>query len=673
MGQRGKNLIKACIIILSLIMGFSFVFNVLFVKNQHITRWKSFYKLKNNTVDLVFIGNSHSSYAYIPMLFDEILKVDTYGLCTAASTIRQNYYQLKEIFKSQSPGIVVLEMFSISLYDRMEEYKGYAAHRAFDAMPLSLNKIDAIRNNVDDDEFLKYLFPLGIYHLRWKEEELYKDLMQVFQNNYKTNKYNGYRDYAAHISSFIPNEKIIDDYNIPEFETPLPDGALELLDKIIDICEKNDAKLIIVSTPFVEQYNLSYDDQHAIINFLAPHLKKRNVDVVEFYRVHDKIGLDMTDMGGTEHLSYNGSLLISEYFADYIKTNYNNLLEGRKWDYIEDSQNKLIELAKEYKPYTITKDRLIKKAELDFKSYPNNMLEYLKAINDPGYIIIMSTKNSTFDYIDDDIVSAIGDLGLNPNFTQGVEKNYIGITAGREEPVNFEILSDKNISYTSESEEIIELNLPFYLNIRSSSSKTGCESSINIGRDEHEFEYMSKDLDGFNIVVYDKNLQEFVSSVNFNTNDVSQHYYNREIDINRFDEGVIIYRFDASKDIDDLFGVEAGKGISIEDGMMLSLNSDEQELILGGYNGTSNHIIVRLDINISYTTQLELYYTNQNDEIFSDVKMERVQLLNGDNEVFIELNTKTAINNIRIDFANTKPKVGNISLLIKGIEIADLS
>ena len=68
--------------------------------NYASRRWVDFYKLPPNSVDIVFMGNSHNFYAFQPKIVNEILGKKSYVVAISAENTLLSYYELKEILKN---------------------------------------------------------------------------------------------------------------------------------------------------------------------------------------------------------------------------------------------------------------------------------------------------------------------------------------------------------------------------------------------------------------------------------------------------------------------------------------------------------------------------------------------------------------------------------------------
>ena len=72
-------------------------------------RFEEYYALEKNTVDLLFIGSSHSYCTFDPQLIDPVLGTYSWQLGTPSQHADTSYYVLQNALETQSPHTVVME------------------------------------------------------------------------------------------------------------------------------------------------------------------------------------------------------------------------------------------------------------------------------------------------------------------------------------------------------------------------------------------------------------------------------------------------------------------------------------------------------------------------------------------------------------------------------------
>ena len=69
-------------------------------------RFEDFYALQKNSLDMVFIGSSHAYCTFNPENFDKALGISSFQMGTPLQHADTTYYELREIYNSQTPKIV---------------------------------------------------------------------------------------------------------------------------------------------------------------------------------------------------------------------------------------------------------------------------------------------------------------------------------------------------------------------------------------------------------------------------------------------------------------------------------------------------------------------------------------------------------------------------------------
>ena len=104
------------------------------------------------------------------------------------------------------------------------------------------------------------------------------------------------------------------------------DICYEYLDKITELCKKNNIELILTKAPSIYPYWYEeYDKQ------LQEYAEKNNVEYINLLNYVEEIGIDYTqdtyDSG--MHLNLYGAKKLSAFFAEFLKNNY-SLIDFRK-------------------------------------------------------------------------------------------------------------------------------------------------------------------------------------------------------------------------------------------------------------------------------------------------------------------------------------------------------
>lgn len=238
---------------------------------------------KDNTIDLLVAGDSESYTSVSTMDLWDQAGIAAYDCGQPAQKIQETYYILKTAFKTQSPKLVILET------NTMFRDPGFLKN-----IQLSLT------------EPLAYYFPVIKYHNAWKAlfdgpgglKQSYKG----FEIRNKVVSYDGDEEYMKETKD----------------KAEIPETARIYTEKIIKLCRKNGADILLVSAPSPQNYN--YKKHNSLEEFAG----ENNVPYVDLNIKNRDIGIDWKkdsyDKG--DHLNISGARKVTEYIGKYLADNY---------------------------------------------------------------------------------------------------------------------------------------------------------------------------------------------------------------------------------------------------------------------------------------------------------------------------------------------------------------
>lgn len=299
-----------------LIILFFFIFIIFFgklVSLKYVSNYvegsmTSDYYDENISHDVIFIGDCEAYTSFSPIEIYKNTGINSYVRGNSSQLIFQSYYILLETLKYEKPKIVVLSVGAMR-YDKpkREEYN----RLMLDKMKWSIEKISLIKHSMlDEESFITYVFPLLRYHDRITKLES-DDFKYLFGNNQVT--HNGFIiNQNIKPLNGLPKETILNNYIFSE-------NNYKYLQKIIDVCKKENIKLILYKSPNVYPYwYKQYNDQIKKISL------ENNLDYYNFIDYIDEIGInfkeDTYDSGA--HLNLNGAIKLSKYFSTILKDKY---------------------------------------------------------------------------------------------------------------------------------------------------------------------------------------------------------------------------------------------------------------------------------------------------------------------------------------------------------------
>ena len=199
-----KNLFKSLIFLIILVLSLECFEGNIFKKYDVQTDY-AYNHMQNNSLDILFIGSSHSYCTFNPKVFDHYLKCNSFNLGTSAQPFPVTYAGVIEILKKQNPKIIILEVYTL-----LRLPQGPFVRLHYDNMPFSINKLNLLKNTSKISDGWQYLNGL-YYHINWKN---FKNIYEKYKNRdaeysyYNMQNYKGFTGYSdtPHIRSTVQYE-----------------------------------------------------------------------------------------------------------------------------------------------------------------------------------------------------------------------------------------------------------------------------------------------------------------------------------------------------------------------------------------------------------------------------------------------------------------------------------
>ena len=319
-----KNFFKSLIFFIILVLSFFYYEEKIFKRYDVLVDY-AYYKIPKDSIDLLFIGSSHSYCSFNSRLFDHYLRCNSLNLGTNSQTFPTTYSAILEILKKQTPKVIVIEVFPI----RKIEPSIVALRPHLDTMNLSINKLRLIKNALPISEWGNHFMNTIYYHSRWKE---FKQL--------KETKYKGYEDWGYRIQNkgflgyawdFTSNSLTYDIYE-KEYnkffsnQSVIPEKSFKLLENIFKICQEKGIKLILTSPPIVGDHDILSILNDPTLKELMDKYQVNSIDFNDGRKKYEKICF--LDNG---HVSLAGADEVSFEMSQYLKENYPILLNTENY------------------------------------------------------------------------------------------------------------------------------------------------------------------------------------------------------------------------------------------------------------------------------------------------------------------------------------------------------
>lgn len=272
-----------------------------------------------NTLDVAFIGNSDIYRAVNPVMIWEDLGITSCDIGMPRMSSYEAYRKLNNLFKVQSPKLVVFEVDC--MFSTVNHFgdDGDVENNRHDNLDEAINKgIDNLKENFKnlDDAILSgisYNFPLTKYKYRWKSIKA-KDFIN------QKGKYHFYAKgfiYNKTAKPFLYGDTYMgeNDGSKESFDR----NADKYLEKTLELCKKNNCQLLLVSVPSGSSWNWQ---KH---NTIADFAEKNNLQFIDYNTDMDLLdnfdwNTDTKDEGN--HLNNSGARKVTKAIEKVLVNDY---------------------------------------------------------------------------------------------------------------------------------------------------------------------------------------------------------------------------------------------------------------------------------------------------------------------------------------------------------------
>jgi hypothetical protein len=300
------------------------IFILIISKTSDVFRDKSkdsfllynFEKEQANDIDVIFAGSSHMNNAVYPMRLWDRYGITSFNNAQTAQILPLTYYSCDDIVSLVHPKVIVLDLYM--LYYNQKICSTSWMHETIDPLKHNVLHIQSILDLIPADQQKEFLFPLTLYHTRWKELKK----TDFIQSNDICRGSQPLFDVASDITGMTFEKDIDENKQEPE-EIPVA-----YLDKIVRLCKDNDIQLVLVAIPYFtssEVLKPTHDmsNDQAYFNWAMDYAQQNGIECINFFHIMDKIGFDFKqDMHDYSHLNYWGGKIITDYIGAYLSEHF---------------------------------------------------------------------------------------------------------------------------------------------------------------------------------------------------------------------------------------------------------------------------------------------------------------------------------------------------------------
>lgn len=301
-----KNLLKIGIKAIFLLVITSVIWFILtpYFRIDKNTAGDHFRNLPENSLDVLILGSSHAQYSMNPAVFYTESGVYSYVLGSGCQPMTMSYYLLQEALKTQSPEVVVLDVFTM-LPAQAVCYGEGMFYLAIDQMT-GLNRLNAADAIDHPEKINQYKFDLLMNHGNWKRDEFkFEDITSNSLDVLMGHVPQQPTDLIFH--HLVPKQR-------QSTNVELREKDVEALLNINELCKENNIQLILIKAICdLDQSNI--DALYKVWDIAEEY----NIEYVDFMQLAEEIGFTFGMNGDTWHNNSWGAEKTTKYLAHYIQ------------------------------------------------------------------------------------------------------------------------------------------------------------------------------------------------------------------------------------------------------------------------------------------------------------------------------------------------------------------
>lgn len=303
--------------------------NVINTYNQK--RFGDFYALPKNSLDIVFLGSSHSYCTFDPEIFDKELGTSSFQMGMPLQHMDATYFTLLEILNYQKPKLVVLEVYWDMLDDKIESKQATMLFQVLNNKELENRYIKEVFPLSEKVKFKTNIFKYQKDYFAFKNNEMKKSFKNKFSVNDKTvEKQQGTEEYRSKGYTYCDYNMLPDEFdktnqfrNFDAKNWKIDETQKQYLQNIIDLCKNNDIKIVLVTAPIAnvsfDYIKNNYENINSVFNNIADN---NNLYYIDYNIINKEEKLLTNDnFRDDAHLNHSGVEIVDNHFIKWLKNN----------------------------------------------------------------------------------------------------------------------------------------------------------------------------------------------------------------------------------------------------------------------------------------------------------------------------------------------------------------
>lgn len=298
-------------------------FLIVLVNGASDTMWKQYYE--EEEIDTLFVGSSISAATFDPLIFDDILGVNSFNMGTPAQSFVQSLEALESVFDEHEIRTVILSAGFFSFQEKVLDVaemsfvmgrtkgKGGIAGIMDSVSWLMSEKV------VENEKSVNYLFPWLYNNITLSAEGIYGNILEKMglTNSDTSNRMpKGYRPYFG---EGIDWDRIWTENSLYYYSGTVESEMMESFEEIMELCNSKGVKLVVVNTPHpvydVVSCHGIYEEMDKMVRDLC---ESYEIEYYDFSLVKPELfDTESEYFYDCEHLNHKGAQAFSKMFCDF--------------------------------------------------------------------------------------------------------------------------------------------------------------------------------------------------------------------------------------------------------------------------------------------------------------------------------------------------------------------
>lgn len=292
-------------------------------------RFDDFFDTESNTLDLIFLGSSHSYCTFDPEKIDAIMGTNSFQLGMPLQHPDVSYFTFREVLKTQSPGTVVVTLSWSLLQD------DFSMQQIDHLFPVLDGRGEGLRDNILENMFpLNQRVKFNIAPIRFQHSFfafMNNRLMTYFRENHdlrvvadigEGREYYRSRGYIYASYIMTPSEELRIRNSPPRNVRNWRPSPVQVsyVERIARLAYEEGISLVFVTAPVSNVYLATYINYEVIHNQVRAIAEGLNVPYLDFNIINADGQMFLDEhFRDARHLNDNGAQIAGNFFAAWYR------------------------------------------------------------------------------------------------------------------------------------------------------------------------------------------------------------------------------------------------------------------------------------------------------------------------------------------------------------------